>query len=349
MTQKKLLTNVVVIRFILILLLVFYHAFAIYSGAWKPIEGYPIIQAYWWLDKLSYSFMLQMFVFISGYVFGYQVRTRGDVTLEAKNLFVGKFKRLMIPCIVFSLLYIIIFNQITQPITTTLYGLFNGVGHLWFLPMLYWCFVSVYLIEKMHFSILYVLPLFLIISIFPSVPLPFRISVAFKYIFFFYVGYLLQRQKQQFERFYTSRNAIALFMIFLVAFISLTYFQNNDFLNIRTNDNLIISKFLNSTINSLIKIIISSLGICMLFRIVGVIDSKRKANLPQWLINMSSLCMGVYIFQQFILKCLYDYSSLPLIFGPYLLPWVSFLIALSFSLFFSFLLHQTKIGRYLIG
>jgi len=62
---KSILTNVSIIRPILFVLLVFYHAFAIYSGAWSPIEGYPVIKAYWWLDKLSYAFMLEMFVFIT--------------------------------------------------------------------------------------------------------------------------------------------------------------------------------------------------------------------------------------------------------------------------------------------
>ena len=39
--HRKLLTNLSLIRPILLVLLVFYHAFAIYSGAWDPIEGYP--------------------------------------------------------------------------------------------------------------------------------------------------------------------------------------------------------------------------------------------------------------------------------------------------------------------
>lgn len=114
MPQQKLLANVVIIRPILIVLLVFYHAFAPFSGAWEPIGGYPMIRTYWWLDKLSYAFMLEMFVFVSGYVFGYQVRTKGESKLEAKNLFWGKFKRLMIPCMVFSLLYVILLGEISR-------------------------------------------------------------------------------------------------------------------------------------------------------------------------------------------------------------------------------------------
>lgn len=116
MTTNKtnFLTEVAIIRPILVVLLVFYHAFAHYSGAWEPIDGYPAIRDYWWLDWLSYAFMLEMFVFISGYVFGFQVRTKGVEKLNAKNLLWGKFKRLMIPCMVFSFLYILFFQVKTS-------------------------------------------------------------------------------------------------------------------------------------------------------------------------------------------------------------------------------------------
>jgi fucose 4-O-acetylase-like acetyltransferase len=113
--NSNLLSDVVVIRNILIVLLVFYHAFAIYSGAWKPIAGFPIVKAYWWFDKLSYAFMLELFVFISGFVFGYQVRQKGESKLQAKSLFWGKFKRLIVPSIFFSLLYMLIWVTSSNP------------------------------------------------------------------------------------------------------------------------------------------------------------------------------------------------------------------------------------------
>ena len=52
--QKSILSTLSLIRPILLVLLVFYHAFAIYSDAWDPIEGYPEVPGYWWLDKLSW-------------------------------------------------------------------------------------------------------------------------------------------------------------------------------------------------------------------------------------------------------------------------------------------------------
>lgn len=227
MNENKLLTNVVVIRPILIVLLVFYHAFAPFSGAWEPIGGYPMIRTYWWLDKLSYAFMLEMFVFVSGYVFGYQVRIKGESKLEAKNLFWGKFKRLMIPCMVFSLLYVILLGDITQPISKTIYDLVNGAGHMWFLSMLFWCFAGVWVIEKLKLKPKWVIPVLVLCSVFSSVPLPLRLGSAMYYMLFFYVGYLLQKADVSFDRFYTMKHCVVALIAFCVLFPTLTMLKAN--------------------------------------------------------------------------------------------------------------------------
>ena len=225
--QNKLIQEVVVIRPILIVLLVFYHAFAIYSGAWAPIEGLLEVPAYWWLDKLSYAFMLEMFVFISGFVFGYQVRTKGEAKLQAKVLFWGKFKRLMIPCVVFSLLYILLLSNIGQPIQKTLYDMLNGAGHMWFLPMLFWCFVGVWVIEKLRLKSRWVLPLLLFASMVSFLSLPFRMGIALYYMVFFYVGFILQKEDVSLDRFYTLKHCLAATAAFLVLFPTLTLLKAN--------------------------------------------------------------------------------------------------------------------------
>lgn len=188
------LSEVAIIRPILIFLLVFYHAFAIYSGAWAPIKGYPDVPVYWWLDKLSYVFMLEMFVFISGYVFGFQIRTKGNEKLKAKNLLWGKFKRLMIPCIVFSLLYILLFGNIAQPVQKTVYDLLNGVGHMWFLPMLFWCFVGVWVIEKLRLKAKWIIPVLVLCSICSFLPMSLRMGTDMYYMFFFFWAISLRRK-----------------------------------------------------------------------------------------------------------------------------------------------------------
>lgn len=196
MEQKQLLTNVAIIRPLLIVLLVFYHAFAIYSGSWAPIDGFPEIKAYWWLDKLSYAFMLETFVFVSGYVFGYQVRIKGEKKLEAKSLFFSKFKRLIIPSIVFSLIYIVLFKDISQPVEITIKEIIEGVGHMWFLPMLFWCFACVWVIEKLRMRPQYVLPLLMLCSIFSFVPLPLQLNKTMYYMLFFCWLYTATKRRE---------------------------------------------------------------------------------------------------------------------------------------------------------
>lgn len=104
MTAKKILTDVCAIRLILIILLVLYHAFAIFCGGWTPLDGYPRPEGYWWIGKSAYSFMLEAFVFISGYVYGYQIY-RNPEKLSLKAVVQSKLKRLILPSIIFSTVY----------------------------------------------------------------------------------------------------------------------------------------------------------------------------------------------------------------------------------------------------
>ncbi len=45
MKEKKILEDVVFMRVVLIVLLVLYHSFAIFNGAWEKPSGYPDIPA----------------------------------------------------------------------------------------------------------------------------------------------------------------------------------------------------------------------------------------------------------------------------------------------------------------
>ena len=111
--MKKILDNVVIIRLLLIVLLVLFHAFAIYNGAWEMPLGITSVKPYWFIASISYSFMLESFVFISGYVFGYQTRVKYSSGMPLNSCLLKKAKRLLIPRIVFSILYIIFFWDIT--------------------------------------------------------------------------------------------------------------------------------------------------------------------------------------------------------------------------------------------
>lgn len=349
---KPILSNVSIIRPVLLVLLVFYHAFAIYSGAWAPIEGYLEVPVYWWLDKLSYAFMLEMFVFISGYVFGFQVRTKGEEKLKAKNLLWGKFKRLMIPCMAFSLLYIMLFGSITQPVHKTLYGLVNGVGHMWFLPMLFWCFVGVWVIESLHLKPRVILPLLFVVSLVSFLPLPLQLGGTMYYMLFFYVGYILQKEDISLGQFYTLEFCVLALIMFCVLFPVFTLLKerfNSTIEQCNLIENQLIIKAYNLSLSKLLQITYAFVGLAMLFVFVGYKEKGRKGEMSQWLISLGDLCFGVYLLQQFILKFVYYYTDLPAILGCYWLPWIGFVVALFGSLLLSYLFRTNKVGRFLLG
>ena len=114
-------------------------------------------------------------------------------------------------------------------------------------------------------------------------------------------------------------------------------------------DNQLVAKFTEHTLKNMAKMIYSSVGLAMLFVIVGIMEKHRIASLPQWGIQVGGLCMGVYLFQQFILMGIYSYTSLSSVTNPYVMPWIAFAVALFGSLFLSYIFRLTKIGRFLIG
>lgn len=73
--KKVQLDEVTLMRCILTILIVFMHAFTCYNGSWKPPAGYVDILVYKWLARISFAFTLESFVFISGYLFGFQCIT----------------------------------------------------------------------------------------------------------------------------------------------------------------------------------------------------------------------------------------------------------------------------------
>ena len=341
------LTNVVVIRPILVVLLVFYHSFAIYGGSWEPIEGFPEIKAYWWLDWLSYAFMLEMFVFVSGYTFGYQVRVKGESKLAAKSLFWAKFKRLMIPSILFSLLYMALFTGFNQPIQNIVYDVVIGYAHMWFLPMLFLCFVGVWIIEKFKLKPQVVFPILLVVSLLSVNGLPFQLSTTMYYMLFFYWGYYLQRNSVQLDQYYKKKNVVLVVLSFVFLFFSLRLLRENlDDIFDQPIQTLQLLKFI---VGKYCQLIYASTGIFMVIIVVGYYQKDKSKEQPVWLIEVGYLCFGVYLLQQFILYALYYYTSLPFYYGPYLLPWAGFGLALIISVAGSWFIRKTNVGRFLIG
>lgn len=85
---------------------------------------------------------MPMFIAISGFLFGGQLIRRQPITFA--KMLKSKFMRLMVPFFVFTVLFMFTQNAVSiKPFYQWTYS------HLWFLPMLFWCFVATYFLRPL--------------------------------------------------------------------------------------------------------------------------------------------------------------------------------------------------------
>lgn len=345
--EKKLLIDVCYIRLILIIFLVLYHAFAIFCGGWTPIVGYPDIPSYYWVGMFSCSFMLEAFVFISGLIYGYQIKRKPEL-MSFRNVIINKTKRLLLPSCIFSLIYYLIFFDLNESIYKIAYTILCGTGHMWFLPMLFWCFIITAIVEKSGIQQKYIIIISLLLAMMSPLPLPLRLSSAMYYFFFFYTGYLVNKNDLDIHKFITKRNVLLVFSVYVILFVGLTTYVKSLGGVISLSNIEIINKIIYYGFKTFSKFIIAFCGVLTIFLLINYVLLHIET-FSETMIKASGLCFGIYIYQQFILKYLYYYTELPNQLSPYLLPWIGFIVALFLSFLLSYATHKTKLGKFLIG
>ena len=190
--MKRLLYEVSIIRPVVIILLLFMHCLAPYQGAWSEFEGYSPSRFYFWMAKFITGFRIETIALVAGYVFSYQCRTLGR-EYPFISFVKKKALRLLLTCYVFGIVYYAIFDRgETIDIMDYISSVLEGTGHLWFLPMLFLCFVSIWLLNRYRPDDLVTFIFFSVLAIVPA-PEIFPIGLAryFHFLLYVYVGYLL--------------------------------------------------------------------------------------------------------------------------------------------------------------
>lgn len=336
--NKKLLYEITIIRPLIIFLLLVYHCLCIYTGGWNPPAGVVSIKAYEWLGKFISGFRIECIAFVGGYVLAFQFIERQKDQHFLPFVW-KKVKRLLIPCIIFGLAYWMIFRYDgTWNWKLMGYRLIGGVRHLWFLPMLFWCFIIMWLVARWLrperrpwlAAILFVGLAFL--SMFPNPHLHFGMSQVNHFLFYFFAGYVLWCYAPKFLPNLNLRVLSGVFMTFYVVLLLLR-----------------------------LKVAIPShwpiwwirvmrwghicCGIGALYCIVMDFLQRKPDYQPKpWLLWSNNVCYGVYVFHMFFLQWLYFKSSLPTIINSWLLPWVALTITLAGSLALATLLKKLKIN-----
>lgn len=336
------LDEITLMRSVLAVLIVFMHAFTCYQGAWEQPEGYIDIPVYKWIARISFAFTLEAFVFISGYLFAFQRITLNKIEggfLLIKN----KSRRLLLPSIVFSVLYFALFYD-HKGIGNLIYNIINGCGHMWFLPMLFWCYIGGWLLEQVKIGDGWKLLFLVCLYLFWPIPLPLQLTVAANFLVYFYGGYIVYKHSEQIKALITPRRIAICWLAFVVAFVVFRPLKETLVIGDPSKETF---QMLTSSVRDLCRLIYASIGIIS-FYITAVWYAQRR-KLKPFTVKFAGCCFGIYLFQQFILQLLYYKTSLPVLVGPYWLPWVGFLLALPISYLFTLLLLKTKTGKYLIG
>lgn len=343
---KQGLNDVYILRPIAIFFIIVYHAFIIYRGGWEKPSDYQDVTAYYTIATISYAFWLELFVFISGYLFALSLKRKQS---KFKDMFISKFKRLILPSILFSTIYYFMFYYpVDFSALHCIMKILSGAGHLWFLPMLFWTMLICYVIDKSNKSAKLKVVGVLLLPVLSLVPFPFQLNHACYYTMYFYIGMLVFRNRDSIIEFFAKRKWVLLGTVIFIVLFALGYYLRELLLPIIKNDVNIAIKAVLHIVGKYAKIAYCLVGIFWIYLLVNYLLNKEYIKVTPWIINLSALCFGIYLFQQFILQWLYYKTSIPSIVGPYYLPWMGLIITVIGSCLLTKLCRMTRIGRRLM-
>lgn len=368
---KKLLYEISIIRPLIIFLLVVYHALCVFTNGWDSPDGVPDNSVYWWLGHLISGFRIETIAFVGGYVFSYQC-----IELSKRNSFGAfvwkKIKRLIIPCFVFGVLYYLLFRFNPERFSwnVAFWKVANGIGHLWFLPMLFWCFLLTWLLDRLLLWIHKRIPncyrtlgwilllLFAGVSLFRVTGLRLGLSRVPYFIFYFYLGYWIRIEHNLMD--YSKKQSVwlavalwILYLFFVLLHQQATHYQMPG-CAFHCPQWLLECSQLTLRLMALGH---TFFGILALYVSVMAWLDRHKSPDSQpgfFLRGCSNVCYGVYVLHMFFMQYLYYYSPLPhwccgTEMGAWLLPWLVLFLTLVPSVVITLLLLKTRLGRMLIG
>ena len=193
-----------IMKFWGILLVVLGHVTNMYTpmGLIQPVTSSERIG---YISHLIYQFHMPLFVFVSGSVYAYQyeiLNKRHPLWPFVKK----KFTRLLIPYFIFGIL--LAFFMIGLCLRENLSDyLFNGIflskdsRHLWYVLMLFEVFILFWLmnsiVERFRLSKWWLLAIAFISYLLANfIPYVFQLSSAFRYLFWFTLGYVFVLHKE---------------------------------------------------------------------------------------------------------------------------------------------------------
>ena len=192
------------IKCILMLAVVLCHSCAFWGGGWfSAVTPSVIVPPLGWLSSWLGTFHVSGFVLVSGYLY-YYLRYEAGKYRDIKIFFLNKFKRLIIPYIFVSLVWVIPFAVYFYHYSISdlfvNYVLGASPSQLWFLLMLFGVFVIIYPLSNFlaRSRVITVIGLaaisymlgYVVSYISKGV---FQIGTSFSYVPYFLIGFLFRK------------------------------------------------------------------------------------------------------------------------------------------------------------
>ncbi|WP_282133257.1 acyltransferase family protein [Cellulophaga baltica] len=338
--MKKNIDNFNILRCIGISLVVLRHTLVPFvSDAWPLETIYNHNQYLVIFGKYVSSFSMPLFVFISGFIFSY-LRINLNKYKTTKIFIQKKIKRLIVPFVILAPIYILVFYKV-ESISDFLFYLQYSPGHFWFLIMLFIIFIIFYQFEdffknKIKLGIIVTLSLFILYPIFAYFKVM-PIANTFKYLPFFYMGYLFYYHDIIIEKHILNKKKILLFAHLILFSASLYFLQFN------SNESIF-----NKIFGFYHILPLGILATLILYTCFANIQKLNNAIMNNIVLNINQNSYYIYIIHQPLLIVYYNSELISN--SPYLLiiP-LGFLISVIVSILISKILNRFLLGRMLIG
>ena len=291
-----------------------------------------------------YCSFLETFVFLSGFLYGESSKRK---TETFSGLVISKFKRLIIPCVVWGIVYEIVVCEKSWLSLADLWTVVNGLGHLWFLPMLFWCFLFEFILKECHIGQNKLMIILAVVAILPYPALPFKLNTAFYYLLFFHLGFMANKNEiiPKIQSF-SSRLNIALLCVYVLLFVGGTIVR--DWIDVPSIQSQLVKRPCISLCH-LSRLVYSLFGV-VAYIIVGLKISEWIRNKSRTKAMFSKIALnsfGIYLLQEIFMKVLYYQTNIGVSLGN-ATPFVCFIIVLALSFLCSSLLKKLRFSKYLV-
>ena len=251
--------------------------------------------------KYIYSFHMPLFMLISGYFFAY------GINKEAKDIFINKFKSLIVPILTWAIFPLVIFIAVKflknefSIISTIRYYIYYSIHYLWFLWAVFWCSLIVLITNKIFKDKILIYVFIFTVSF--LIPDSYNLAL-YKFMFpYFIIGYLYKKYncQEKLSKIYNSNYFICISGA--IFFILLYYFERESYIYV-SKHTILNKDIINQLSIDLYRYFIGFIGsiftLSLLIKIYNIIKKQIIFKENNFILTIGKNTMGIYIISGFI-------------------------------------------------